>query len=385
MKKLLYGTTALAAAGLLAGNADAADKIKLGVGGYMQMFAVYADQDVEDSLGVSNNALKEEGEIIFDGKTTLDNGLQFGVQVQLEAETCTDQIDEHYIWVEGGFGRINLGAENAAPVLMHYAPSGPGGVGFEDVTMQFTNGPTVAGLRSVDTYNEQTFSSDSEKLTYFTPRLAGFQFGVSYAPDRSEAGSGTGYLASYGGMPSDVDSTATTNAYNKIYELGANYVNTFAGVDVALSAGYHHANVEDAGVGGGTPPGADDRMAWDVGGKAGFQGFSVAAAYAKDDNGSNGPTATRGGDIINWDAGVYYATGPWSMGVAYYKRTAEQAVGSPDSEFKGWDVGGKYALGPGVTLGAGVMGSKVENGTADAAGNVNNEATTVYVGTLLSF
>ena len=34
MKKLLYGTTALVAAGMIAGGAQAADKIKVGVGGY---------------------------------------------------------------------------------------------------------------------------------------------------------------------------------------------------------------------------------------------------------------------------------------------------------------------------------------------------------------
>ncbi|HZD25891.1 MAG TPA: porin [Alphaproteobacteria bacterium] len=384
MKKLLYGTTALAAAGLLASNASAADKIKLGVGGYMQMFAVYVDQDTEDTVGVSNHALKEEGEIIFNGKTTLDNGLEFGVQVQLEAETCSDQIDEHYIWVEGGFGRINLGAENSAPVLMHYAPSSPGGVGFEYVNFQFTNGPTVAGLQSVDTYNA-SFTEDAEKLTYFTPRLAGFQFGVSYAPDRGtgngEAGSGGSYLASYGGMPSDTGSSTATNAYNKVYELGANYVNKFAGADIAVSAGYHHANVQDLPT-GGEPAGSEDRKGWDAGAQLGFAGFTVAAAYAKDNQGTDD---SRSGDLTNWDAGVYYGTGPWKVGVAYYKRVAEGAPGTPDAEFKGWEIGGKYTLGPGVTLGAGVMGSKVEDGTADAAGNVDNEATAVYVGTMLSF
>jgi len=383
MKKLLYGTTALAAAGLLAGTANAADPIKMGVGGYMQMFAVYMSQNDgagETAAGAANNAIKREGEIIFNGKTTLDNGLEFGVQVQLEAESSTDQIDESYIWVEGGFGRINMGSENSAPTLMHYAPSAPGGVGFEYVNFQFTNGHSVGGLRSVNTY--QTMTEDSEKLTYFTPRMAGFQLGVSYTPDGGtsggaaggEAGSVTGQLASYSGMPLDY---AATKSYNQIVELGANYVNKLGGADVALSGGYGKAQVKDATVGGNPPTNGKDRVQWSLGGRVGMMGFTVAAAYAKDNNGDT--RADR--DTTDWDAGVNYATGPWSVGVAYYERTAQQGTGVQDDTFKAWEVGGKYTLGPGVTLGAGVQGSKV-----DSAGTVNdNDATAVYVGTMLSF
>ena len=95
MKKLLYGTTALVAAGMVAGGAQAADKIKVGVGGYFYGYLVGVSQDDSAaSSGVSadpgNNRrghhINREGEIIFTGKTTLDNGIQFGVQVQLEAE-----------------------------------------------------------------------------------------------------------------------------------------------------------------------------------------------------------------------------------------------------------------------------------------------------------
>jgi hypothetical protein len=104
MKKALYGSTALAAAGLLAGAAQAADKIKLGVGGYFQAFGVYSDQDDgvgEPAANLRDHHIAREGEIYFRGSTALDNGIEVGVLVQLEASTCADQIDQSYIWFEG--------------------------------------------------------------------------------------------------------------------------------------------------------------------------------------------------------------------------------------------------------------------------------------------
>ena len=137
MNKFLYGTTALATAVMLSTGAMAADKIKMGVGGYFAWFGVFGDQDdgagpdgiagtPDDSpgAGARDHQFMREGEIIFNGSTKLDNGISAGVQVQLEAETCGDQIDETFVYFFGSFGRINLGQENSAPYLMGYASPG---------------------------------------------------------------------------------------------------------------------------------------------------------------------------------------------------------------------------------------------------------------------
>ncbi len=100
MNKILMGTTALVAAGILAGSAAAADKVKLGVGGYFHAQLIFASQDdgtgvdltsgtVDDEPGANRRTHKvaREGEIHFSGSTTLDSGIQVGAQVQLEAET----------------------------------------------------------------------------------------------------------------------------------------------------------------------------------------------------------------------------------------------------------------------------------------------------------
>ena len=45
---------------------------------------------------------------------------------ELEAFTTSDQIDEHYLYVKGGFGTLKLGADDAAHYLL--GGSAPGGL-----------------------------------------------------------------------------------------------------------------------------------------------------------------------------------------------------------------------------------------------------------------
>ena len=89
MKKLLLGSTALVAGGLMAAPAMAADPIKIGLGGYYQFFVnagaiegVYALNG--NSLQYKGLSFYQEGEIYFNGQTKLDNGTTIGLQVELE-------------------------------------------------------------------------------------------------------------------------------------------------------------------------------------------------------------------------------------------------------------------------------------------------------------
>ncbi|MCP4393172.1 MAG: porin, partial [Alphaproteobacteria bacterium] len=88
MKKILLGTTALVAAGVISSAAHASEPIKLEVGGYMDWWVAVADQEnsYEDAVGDQYNNVDVfgNGEIHFKGSTTLDNGVKLGVQVELE-------------------------------------------------------------------------------------------------------------------------------------------------------------------------------------------------------------------------------------------------------------------------------------------------------------
>ncbi|MEH6404844.1 MAG: porin, partial [Sneathiella sp.] len=256
MKKIILGTTALVAAtAFTAGSASAADKIKLNVGGYLQTSFVAASYDDDDRLPTN---IRHEGEVQFTGKTTLDNGLEFGVNIQLEARESSDQVDETFMYVEGSFGRINMGSEDSASYLMHYGSPSP-------VPAWGLNSPNAnaSGMTTPSTLTNEL--GDKDKITYFTPRFSGFQLGASYTPD---AGWET---ASFGAGTGPYNPNGLEGAKEEAYSISANYVNKFNAVSVAASLGYQYITVETAG--------GDDTEELSAGVSVGFSGFTVGGAY----------------------------------------------------------------------------------------------------------
>ena len=120
MKKVLLGTSALALAGAFASPAASAEWT-VRVGGYMEQYVAFATSDANFSGDYDGIDSKQDTEIFFAPSITLDNGIKFGANVQLEANTNSDQIDESFMFIKGSFGEILLGSENSAGYKMTYA------------------------------------------------------------------------------------------------------------------------------------------------------------------------------------------------------------------------------------------------------------------------
>ena len=157
MKKVLLGTSALALAGAFASPAAAAEW-NVRVGGYMEQFVAYADSDANFAGDYDGVDSKQDAEIHFLPSITLDNGIKFGANVQLEALTNSDQIDEAYMFIDGSFGRVVLGSENSAGYTMTYvAPD----VTFINVNSGSTTSfvPWSAGGAGTDIFRQTLGSS----------------------------------------------------------------------------------------------------------------------------------------------------------------------------------------------------------------------------------
>ena len=176
MNKLLIGT---AAAALLTVPA-VAGPMAVTVGGYYN--AVVYSQDVDNTdtrdVGIHNDA-----EIIFKGKGKTNNGLEIGFQVQVEAEGSgeKDHIDENYVYVKGGFGKVEIGAENNAPYKQQVAA--PKVFGWKTYDNNFK---TWSSASNFDKPLMDGIDSDALKINYYTPKINGFQFAASYTPDTSD-------------------------------------------------------------------------------------------------------------------------------------------------------------------------------------------------------
>lgn len=363
MKKVILGTTALvAASALTAGTASAAEKIKLGLGGYLETSFVVADYDNDtDQLPTD---IRHEGEVFFVGSTTLDNGLTFGVNIQLEARATTDQVDETFMYVSGNFGRINVGSEDSASYLMHYnAPSPVPAWGLSSPNAN------ASGFTTPSTLTNEL--GDTDKITYFTPRFSGFQIGVSYTPDGDEETGTAGGVSPYAPIQDE-------GAADEAYSVSANFVQDFGGVNVAASLGYQLV----------TRTTADDTDEYSAGLLVGVAGFEFGGAYKYTDNDGGNDDLER----QDWNLGVTYGQGPWKIGLMYAgvdldddTPTGNNGLGNlnvGDGTLHAFVLGGQYVLGPGVTAFGGIQ---YWDGDEDTTGTEGEDATVFFVGTSLSF
>jgi len=375
MKKVLYGTTALCAAGMLGATGAAADGIELTLGGYAN--TLFSAGGINATAGRQFGGSAEpdfnptgvwaDGEIHFNGRYKHDNGIVFGTRVELEvfsSATSSDTIDEHYIFVDGDFGRVVAGSENSAAYIMHYAApvSGlPINSGWVTVFIP-PNADSAVGFRSPSVSTYLDYGNDENNLTYYTPRFAGFQLGLSYAP--SVVGNGEGK-----NFPVEAD---RNTEYNNGFAVGANFVDDFDGFGVAVSVGYTRAQAPDTI----TDLGGDDYQGVNLGANLSYAGVTIGGAYAQAFDGqarigvdSNGNSFLNSSEGQSWDVGVAYTAGPWTVGAEYFQGEAEGITPNSTTGLAGSGVVGagnesklyaatgglRYALGPGITARGGVM------------------------------
>ena len=382
MKKVLLSTSAIALVGAFASSASA-NEWDVDVGGYMEQFVAYSDVDLElldDDNGYNGIDVKSDAEIAFVPSITLDNGLQFGANVQLEANTSGDQIDESYLFIQGSFGEVLLGSENSAGYKMTYGAPDVTVVGvnsgsttaFAPISGTATGVSGTAVLTGSDifrgtlgtTFLENMRNNDAQRITYFSPRFFGFQVGASYARD---AGQDTNVQVN----------DEVVGTVHDIWDLGANYVNSFGDFNVALSGRYGQA---DIGEGNGKAD-FDNPEVWAVGANLGYAGFTVGGSYAEQND-----AGALDGEA--WDAGVAYETGPWGVSFTYFDGENVDNDAFPvidrDEELKQWIVGLSYTVAQGVKLGA--FGGHVdfeEDDVSDVFGPAfsGNEVEAWFVGT----
>lgn len=294
MKKILLAGSAIAAFGF-AGAAQASEPISLSLGGYMEQWVGFSDQDRTATAG-RPNAFQSDTEVYFTGSTTLDNGIEIGARIELEGESSSDQIDEQFLFVNGGFGRIEMGKNDSAADSMGVTaptvgPVNPNDGGTED-WVQLTN--------IIDTVPS---SGDQNRVTYFTPSLGGFQAGVSFADDSGQ--------------------NNATGAGDNVVSGALAYSADFDGFSLGLSV-EGESQADDAWYGAGV--------------NVGFGNFTVGGSYGYVD-------PDVGDETSAFDLGVTYSMDAASVGLSYAYQDDEQ----DNIENQGVSLGLAYTLGAGVS------------------------------------
>ncbi len=380
MKKLLYGTTALVGATALAAtSAQAAEPIDITVFGWINELMSVGTVD-ESGPGEDFNAFGAhlDAQVNFKGATTLDNGIEVGVRLEIEMPN-PGALDETFVWLKGDFGELRGGNHNSAGYSML---SGVPYVGVP-ISSGWISGfiPLVDGFqssfRSVGMSNKIDFSNDDNTLVYYSPRFSGFQLGVSFTPNAQKSNANTGITETAGIDEAD---NSFTGYYNGI-GIGATFKESFNGFDVNIGASYGRADADDVIKAAG---GKDiEQIMASV--NLGTGGFSIGAAYANQLEGrllgitdtvdqatflnslstclntctkadlkalTTAATSTKvtSNEGESYGVGVAYATGPWTVGGSYMNgKIEDDLANSNDDELQAVNVGVSYALGPGIT------------------------------------
>jgi len=342
LKKFLFSTTALAAAGAFAfsGDANAAAKpISIGVGGFMSSevglgsnassFEEAAGQ-AEDGVTTKRDSFNtvQDSEIYFTGTTKLDSGVSVSVTVQLESDQHTGPtIDESYMKLTGGFGDLRLGyVTGAASTLKHTAPM----VG---VNLTFGGSDNYISVPSNVTSGNSTHvssSGDHAKISYISPRAGGLAVGVAYTPSTTVSN----LAPAIGG---------TLGAETQVYEAAVSFEQTVGTTSVKADLEYEHVS--------GISNNSHGQLRGGVVVSAG--GFTVGGSLSqrKNLNAAKRDT-TNTDDIQAYDLGVSYTMGDYTFGIATARGEQDVGAGVQDSEAK-WSVGASYGgLGGGVTIDA---------------------------------
>lgn len=382
MKKILFGTTALLAAGAFVSTAQASDPIKLSLGGYMEYWVAGANQDGDYATPVNSFDIQGESEVWFGGKTTLDNGMTIGVDVQLEAGSNNnndDTIDESYLYVEGKYGKMILGSENDAAYLTHVnAPdaSQMGGAytSSESDTYQYLP-VSVSVLEPI-----QTLTGDANKVTYFTPKFYGFQAGVSYVPSNNTGGDDA--WMSSAGVATNSEGIAKATNLDDAWAASLSYAGAFSGVGVKAQGGYVVGDVSATGLGEAGVSGTNKIQEFGAGLNVSYQGFTVGGAFNRRVAGQDTGAANFATDGFAWNGGIMYAEGPYKVSYNYASSEVEGAVANDGEDtVRVHRIGGSYDLGPGVILFSEVAYSSSKNEGAD----MNDGAYGGVVGLHLNF
>lgn len=320
IKRILLGTTALLGAGLVGATSPVqavevtpGGKLDVKVSGFARFLAGMGD--VKEKFGTTSG-----GSVDFRNDTEVhilptikdeSTGIEGGARIEFEADTNrTDNTDETYVFLKGAFGEFRLGDEDGPQDNMKVgAPNIAVGTGGIDGTVVGGASNAIVG----------TNSSDATKIVYYTPTLAGFQLGVSYAPHA-------------GGAQGDVFPNSTdNNNFDDFVEGGLVWTGSFGdfGLVAGVTGGVAHSNKTN-----------DDLQTWNAGISTTIFGFKVAAAYGDE---TNDLTFDR-----TWaNVGVAAVFGPVGLSVTYGK-TLDSSGGNPEGDEL--VAGAEVGLIPGVAL-----------------------------------
>ncbi len=357
MKKVLLGSTALVAAGLVAGPAFA--QLELSISGSVDAHAGYASEDLDNDR--SEYGITTDTTLNFNADGVADNGLEYGSRINVDDDGSDFVIDETYVYFRGTWGEIRFGSDDPAASTLRFAiPTVGNGQADGDFGryVNRSNTSLVPGGDGGVYGTDFVHSNDANKIIYIG-RFGDFTVGASFTPSDDAVGS-------------NADQDESVDDLRDTFSIGGNYQGEFNGVSVGVSAG---ANFGDFGDTDATNGG--DHEEYGFGAEVGFGAFTVGGFYITADQ-----EDSAGNDNVELDRygfGATYSTGPWAFAANALLAEEDQATNDEDTVY---GVGVEYSLADGLTPYADLVFFDFEDGVTSAD---DNDGTVFLVGVTASF
>ncbi|EDV18718.1 hypothetical protein TRIADDRAFT_62802 [Trichoplax adhaerens] len=326
---------------------------------------VNQSKDFRNELGTSNkykqNSLATSGSLKFNYDQKTEKGLGYGGYIKLNTNTSktasgSENIaSELKIYLEGNFGKFEVGSTSPVGSSMEvnsYSLARATGGLDGDWTFWLKNGGVLAKDKAIDGnyitapqlpvgFDETTKAG---KINYFTPKVNGFTFGLSYVPASKAKGTvnqTSGVLDNSGGGYKNIWQPAV--GYEKSFSNGVKFTTAILGeFGKAKKVSYYNSSIIDAtstpDSNSSTEGVRNNLKAWQVGAGIGYQGFAFNGAYV--DIGKSGTLVDgneknkKGGKY--WSLGSAYATDKYGISIEYMqsKRAGALAKYTPKGSTK---------------------------------------------------
>lgn len=334
MKKVLLGSTALVAAGLLAGPAFA--QLEFSLSGSVDVHAGFSSEDLDvdrRAYGITTDTT-----LNFDANGVADNGLEYGSRINVDDSGADFQIDETWVYVSGSFGEVRFGASDPAASELRFSIPTVGNGQTDGDFGRYVNGTTddqfVFGV-------DFEYSGDDNKIIYIG-EFGDVTVGASYSPTDAANKSDPAMGETDGGDVADF--IAGDVDLEDIISLGGNFQGEFGGTSIGVSAGVNFGDFEQV-AGAAVAGNLDSFTEYGVGAEVGVGAITAGGFWITSEAEVNGGSDLT---IDKYGLGATFSTGPWSFAANGLIAEADAGPGT-DIEDTIYGVGVEYSLADGLT------------------------------------
>jgi hypothetical protein len=145
------------------------------------------------------NAFSSKAGLGLNVENTLDSGFKYGADLGVETTAKSTRGFQSMLYTESKIGRLELGSGKTAMSKIKITPgtiaAEPGGVWdvFVDADPKSSENNFIPYITDHSNFLDSKFRASGKvefprKITYYTPKFHGLQFGISYIPDSSNVG-----------------------------------------------------------------------------------------------------------------------------------------------------------------------------------------------------